>query len=212
MATPEDFRWDLGTPLQGDRALTTTSERLAGRTVAVLISGGIAAFRTPGLVRELRRAGAQVHVFVTPTALQFVTMDALEWTSLHPVVTALDGRAQHVEQPPDAYLLAPATYSTLNKLAVGIADNAVTTTLASALGHLETGRARVLLAPTMHGSMVNMVLRENLAKLANLGCVVIPPVARDGKALLPDDGALVAAVVAALHGSPRNSQPGLANS
>lgn len=201
----DDFRWDLGTPLPGDRALTTTSERLAGRTVALLISGGIAAFRTPGLVRELRRAGAQVHVFATPTALQFVTLDALEWTSLHPVVTALDGRAQHVEQPPDAYLLAPATYSTLNKVAVGIADNAVTTTLASALGHLEAGRAAVLLAPTMHGSMVNAVLRNSLATLANLGCVVVPPVPRDGKALLPDDSTLVEAVVAALAGRSRGS-------
>lgn len=197
-ATADDFRWDLGAPLPGDRALAMTSQRLQGKTVALLVTGGIAAFRTPALVRELRRAGADVYPFATPTALQFVTRDALEWTSLHPLVAELDGRAQHVEIAADAYLVAPATYSTINKVAAGIADNAVTTALASALGHLEAGRAQVLWAPAMHGSMVNAILRASLARLADLGCAVIPPLGRDGKALLPDDASLVDAVARAL--------------
>ena len=194
----DDFQWDLGEPLAGDRALRATSSRLAGKRVGLCVTGGIAAFRTPGLVRELRRAGAEVFAFATPAALQFVTVDALEWTTLHPLVQALDGRAQHVETPMDAYLVAPATYSTLNKLAVGIADNAVTTTLASALGLLEQGKTKVLLAPAMHGTMVNAILRANLTRLVALGCEVIAPVGRDGKALLPDDAVLVDAVVRAL--------------
>lgn len=198
MKNAEDFRWDLGTPLQGDRALVPTSSRLAGRRVAVLITGGIAAFRTPGLVRELRRAGAEVECFATPTALQFVARDALEWTTTRPLVVALDGTAQHVEHPADAYLVAPASYSTINKAAWGIADNAVTTALASALGHVEAGRAQVLLAPTMHGSMWNAILRESLARLHNFGCRIVPPCPRDGKALLPDDAVLVQAVADAL--------------
>ena len=197
MAQPSDFCWDLGHPLPGDRALAETSHTLDGCVVGLMVCGGIAAYRTPGLVRELRRAGATVHVFATPTALQFVTADALEWTSLHTVVTALDGRAQHIETQPDIYLVAPATYSTINKLAHGIADNAVTTALASALGLLEQKRVAVLIAPTMHGSMVNAILRESLAKLANLGCTVLAPRAQDGKAALPDDLTLVAAVAAA---------------
>ena len=195
----DDFRWDLGIPLAGDRAIATTSTALQGRRVALLVTGGIAAYRTPGLARELRRNGAQVCAYATPSALQFVTRDSLEWTTLAPVVSALDGRAQHVETGGiDAWLVAPATYSTVNKVASGIADNAVTTALASALGLLEAGKTRVLVAPTMHGSMVNPLLRENLARLANLGCVVIPPLGRDGKATLPDDATLVAAVVASL--------------
>jgi phosphopantothenoylcysteine decarboxylase/phosphopantothenate--cysteine ligase len=193
-----DLLWDLGEPLDGDRALRTTSDRLTGVRVGLCVTGGIAAFRTPGLVRELRRAGADVYAFVTPAALQFVTVDALEWTTLHPLVQALDGRAQHVETSMDAYLVAPATYSTLNKLAVGMADNAVTTTLASALGLLEQGKTKVLLAPTMHGTMVNAILRANLARLVELGCTVIAPLGRDGKALLPDDATLVDAVARAL--------------
>ncbi|MBM4344151.1 MAG: hypothetical protein FJ100_12350 [Deltaproteobacteria bacterium] len=197
-AHPDEFRWDLGTPLDGDRAVRAQSRALAGKTVALLLSGGIAAYRAPDVCRALRAAGARVYVYATPTALQFVAADALQWTALSPVVTALDGRAQHVEHAPDAYLVAPATYSTLNKVAAGVADNAVTTALASALGRLEQGDAKVLLAPTMHGSMVNSILRESLAKLANLGCVVIPPRAEDGKAKLPEVDVLVAAVVEAL--------------
>lgn len=198
MAHPDDFRWPLGDLLEGDRAVARSSQALAGRRVALLITGGIAAFRTPALVRELRRAGAEVQTYATPAALQFVTRDALEWASTLPLITQLDAHAQHVEYTADVYLVAPATYSTISKAAVGIADNAVTTTLASALGMQEQGRCRVLFAPTMHGSMVNRILREHLAKLAELGCRVIPPLGRDGKALLPDDATLVAEVVAAL--------------
>jgi len=198
MARPEDFRWDLGELLQGDRALEPTSGLLAQRRVALLVTGGIAAFRTPMLVRELRRAGADVQVYVTEAALQFVTPAALEWASLHPVLAVLDARAQHVELSHDVYVVAPATYSTINKVAQGIADNAVTTTLASALGLVEAGRAQILFAPAMHGTMVNAVLRQNLARLTELGCRIVPPLGRDGKALLPEDTVLVQAVADSL--------------
>ena len=198
MAHPDDFIWNLGDLLQGDRALSPTSALLSNRRIGLMVTGGIAAFRTPQLVRELRRAGAHVQVYVTPTALQFVTRDALEWTSAQPIVAELDGRAQHVEHLPEVYLIAPASYSTINKIACGIADNAVTTTLASAIGHMQAGRARIVVAPTMHGAMVNSILRESLAKLANLGCIVVPPRGRDGKALLPEDATVIDAVASCL--------------
>ena len=114
------------------------------------------------------------------------------------MIAGLGGEAEHVEHQPDLWLLAPATYSTLNKVAVGIADNAVTTSLASALGRLEAGGAPVLVAPTMHGSMWNAILRGSLARLVDLGVRVVPPVGREGKATLPTDEVLVAAVVEAL--------------
>ena len=198
IAQADDFRWDFGEPLAGDRAVAVEGTELAGRRIALLVTGGIAAYRTPDLARALRRAGAAVHACVTPTGLQFVTLDALHWATAQPVEHALDGRAHHVEGTCDAYLVAPATYSTLNKVAAGIADNAVTTVLASALGLCEQGRAAVLVAPTMHGSMWNAILRESLARLANLGVTVIPPRGGDGKARLPDEDVLVQAVVSAL--------------
>ncbi len=197
---PEEYRWQLGEELSGDRALEATGSSLAGRRIALLLTGSIAAFRAPGLIRELRRAGAaEVFVYATPTALQFVARDALEWTALNPVVDSLDGRAQHVElKDVHAWLVAPATYSTISKVAVGIADNAVTTAMASAMGLLEAGRTAVLFAPAMHGSMVNAICRQNLARLADLGCTIVPPCGRDGKALLTDDATLVDAVAEAI--------------
>ena len=199
--TADDFRWDLGDELPEDRSIESVSSVLEGRRIALLLTGSIAAYRAPGLVRELRRAGAEVFVFATPTAMQFTTADALEWSSLHPVVTALDGRAQHVElKSVDAWLVAPATYGTIAKAATGIADNAVTTALASAIGLMEQGRTAVLFAPTMHGSMLNSIARQHLARLANLGCCIIKPRCEQGKALLPDDDALIEAVAVALAG------------
>ncbi|MCO4762864.1 MAG: hypothetical protein KC502_15220 [Myxococcales bacterium] len=199
MSSADDFNWDLGTPLDGDRAIAQTSDKLAGRHIALCVTGGIAAYRIPTLARELRRAGAEVTAWVTPTALQFVTRDALRWTTLRPVVGDLDGRAQHVESASvDLWLVAPATYSTINKMAQGIADNALTTALASAIGRVEAGQTQILIAPTMHGTMANSILRASLARLANLGCRVITPRARDGKALLPEDADLLTAVMDAL--------------
>ncbi|MEC7751102.1 MAG: flavoprotein, partial [Myxococcota bacterium] len=161
------FQWDLGRELPGDRDLLQTGRALEGRSIALCLSGGIAAYRAPDLVRALRREGAEVLVYATPQALRFVSREALEWCSLRPVVEQLDGKAQHVEdsRAVDLYLLAPATYSTLNKVAWGFADNAVTTTLASALGRLEAGHSEVMVVPTMHGSMVNSILTESLQRL-----------------------------------------------
>ncbi len=196
---PEQFRWELGTPLSGDRAVALGTDDLAGKHIALCITGGIAAYRTPGLARALRRAGATVTAWLTPSAAHFVTRDSLEWTTLRPVIEDLDGKAQHVETGVvDLWLVAPATYSTINKMATGIADNAVTTALAGALGKVESSETRVAVAPTMHGSMVNAILRLSLARLTDLGVTVIPPRPRDGKALLPEDADLVDAVVALL--------------
>ena len=188
------FNWDLGRELPGDRDLLQTGRGLQGRRVGLCVSGGIAAYRTPDLVRALRREGAEVLVYATPEALRFVSREALEWCSLRPVVDRLDGKAQHVEdsREVDLYLLAPATYSTLNKFAWGFADNAVTTTLASALGRLESGRTKIMVVPTMHGSMVNSVLRESLGRLSERGVEVVPPRPGAGKANLPDVAELVA--------------------
>jgi phosphopantothenoylcysteine decarboxylase/phosphopantothenate--cysteine ligase len=196
------FRWELGAELPGDRDLMLQSNALQGRKVALLVCGGIAAYRSPDLIRALRRQGAQVQVYVTQEALRFVTRDVLEWCSLSPVIDRLDGRAQHVEdgREIDLYLLAPATYSTINKFALGVADNAVTTTLATALGRLERGLCRIQVAPTMHGAMVNPILRESLARLSDLGVQVIAPRPGAGKANIPQVDSLVAGAVRGLAG------------
>ena len=102
----------------------------------------------------------------------------------------LTAAAEHLSDsaPFDAYLLAPATYNSINKIAAGVADGVVTSAAASALGRLERGpRAAVLVAPTMHGSLHNRILVESLQRLHALGVRVVPPRDAYGKHNLPDE-------------------------
>ncbi|HCH62954.1 MAG: hypothetical protein CL927_17415 [Deltaproteobacteria bacterium] len=195
-------------PLADDHAVDLRGDALVGRRVALLVCGGIAAFKAPLTIRALRRQGAQVTVFASPQALRYVTTDALEWASLTPVVTTLSPQAEHLSGacPFDAYLVAPATYNTINKLAAGIADTVLTATLASAIGRMEQGRAAVLVAPTMHGSMHNAILTASLERLQSLGVRVIPPRDAYGKDNIPEESVLVAEVCAALPEAPFRSR------
>lgn len=200
----EDFEFELGAPLSGDRAVATgDGGPLQGRRVALCVCGGIAAYRTPDLLRALRKAGASCICFCTPTALTFVTAQALEWAAAGPPVVDLDGRAAHIEAPGgvaiDLWLVAPATASTIAKLAVGISDNAVTTALCAAIGQLERGKTQIAVAPAMHGSMLNSITRSHLATLANLGVEILAPRGEDGKAKLPEPAELVAQVARLLN-------------
>jgi len=187
-----------------DRAVAVVDGRLAGARVALLVTGGIAAMKAPLLARELRRSGATVVAFLSDEALRYVGEDALAWACTAPVVRTLSPQAEHLgdEAPFDAYLVAPATYNTLGKMAGGIADTPITATLAAALGRLERGEAAVLVAPTMNGRMHTAILDDNLARLRALGVTVIPSKAADGKHLLPDLPVLVAAVARSLARGP----------
>ncbi|MCB1408475.1 MAG: hypothetical protein KDK22_02530, partial [Rhodobacteraceae bacterium] len=117
-----------------------------------------------------------------------------------PVVTALTWRAEHLSDsaPFDAYLVAPATHSTIAKMAQGIGDTVVTATLISALGRMEQGRTQVLVAPTMHGTMHNAQLVDNARRLAAQGVRLIAPRDAYGKHNLPDTELLCIAVGRAL--------------
>jgi phosphopantothenoylcysteine decarboxylase/phosphopantothenate--cysteine ligase len=180
------------------------SQRLAGKRIALLVTGGIAAMKTPQLARGLRRHGAQVVAFASDDALRYVAREALEWATCAPVVTGLTWAAEHLSDgtPFDAYLVAPATHNTIAKMACGIADTVVTSTLASALGRVEQGRTRIVIAPTMHGTLHNSVLVDNARKLAALGVEFVAPHDAYGKHNLPSTETLCIAVGRALSVSP----------
>lgn len=202
-----DGDWDFSPPTPstlGDHAVPLRGDHLAGRRVALMVCGGIAAFKAPMIARDLRRHGAAVTAFASTEALRYVTEDALAWSTDAPVVTRLSPRAEHLSDaaPFDAYLVAPASYNTINKFAAGIADGVLTTTLASALGRLERGQSAVLVAPTMHGSMHNRILVDSLRRLADLGVRVIPPRDAYGKHNLPEEERLLAEVCRATSRSP----------
>jgi len=176
------------------------SDALEGVRVALLVTGSIAAFKAPMVARALRRQGAGVTAFASSEALRFVTRETLSWSCDAPAVTELTADSEHLSDaaPFEVYLVAPATANTIAKMAAGIADGVVTAALASALGRLETGRASVLVVPTMHGSMHTAILDRNLRTLASLGVIIVPPRDADGKHALPEEPQIVRAVIEAV--------------
>jgi phosphopantothenoylcysteine decarboxylase / phosphopantothenate---cysteine ligase len=210
--------WDFQPPPAsdlGDREVPRDGDHLTGRRIALMVTGGIAAYRAPDLARALRREGAEVVAFTSDEGTRYVARDTLEWATRNPVVDHLSPRAEHLSDPSsdqaqfDAFLVAPATYNTINKMAAGIGDGAVTATLASALGRMERGETRVLVAPTMHGSMHTSILTASLERLAGLGVRVVPPREDYGKHNIPSAHVLVAEVCRAVSRSPLRGVPGL---
>ncbi len=201
------FDWDYSPPESepiGDHDVVPESTHLSGKRIALLICGGIAAMKSPQLARALRRRGAEVVAFCSEEALHYVGREALEWATCHPLVTQLTWRAEHLSDatPFDAYLVAPATYNTIGKMAGGIADTVVTAAIASALGKLAQGKTQILVAPTMHGTMHHDILVNNCRLLAGMGVRLVTPRDDYGKHNLPDAELLVAAVCRAVSTSP----------
>jgi phosphopantothenoylcysteine decarboxylase / phosphopantothenate---cysteine ligase len=195
--------WDLQKPNNSqlkDHAIEFTDDKLKNFTVCLGICGSIAAYKSPDIIRELRKHGATVTAFASPSALNFVTKMALEWTSTNEVISSLSADAEHLggEQNFNLYLFAPATYSTINKMANGIADTSVTIAFASALGALESKQASIFISPCMHGSMHNQILTRSMEKLQKMGVQFIRPRQEDGKNKLPEPIDLVDHVINAL--------------
>ncbi len=204
--------WDFQPPPESqltDRAVARESSRLRRNRVALLITGSIAALKAPLIARSLRRQGADVVAFASTEALRYVTTEALEWSTTNPVVTKLTAAAEHLndENPFAAYIVAPATYNTINKLRQGIADSLITTTLASAIGRMERNKTKVLLAPAMHGSLHNSIFVESLKYLDSLGVDFISPKVAYGKNNLASEAEIVAATIRALSNSPLRNIP-----
>jgi len=149
---------------------------LAGRRILIGVSGGIAAYKSPMLVRRLRDAGAAVQVVTTRGAEHFVTATTLQAVSGQVVRNDLwDAHAEaamgHIELARWAELLmiAPATADLLSRLAAGRADDLLTTL------RLAT-RSPVLLAPAMNVAMwEHPATRHNLERLRADGCLVAGP-------------------------------------
>jgi phosphopantothenoylcysteine decarboxylase / phosphopantothenate---cysteine ligase len=152
------------------------------------VSGGIAAYKAPELVRRLRDAGATVRVILTPNAARFVSPLALAAVSDHGVIVdqwgdPSGGGVDHIELARWAELLfiAPATANVIAKLATGIADDALTT---FALAH----RASLVIAPAMNTYMLaHPTVAENIERLRRRGVSIIEPV--NGLLACGDEGA-----------------------
>ncbi len=171
----------------------TVSDTLSGKKIAIAVTGSIAAVRTVDLIRDLIRRGAEVHAVMSPAALQILHPYALEYATVHPVITEITGTVEHVlfcgvGGIADLLLIAPATANTIGKMACGIDDTPVTTFATTALG---SGKP-VAVVPAMHEAMYRhpAVLR-NLEALRSMGVRLIDPRIEEGKAKIADNARIV---------------------
>ncbi len=146
------------------------------RRILVAVTGGIAAYKIPELIRILRRAGAQVRCAMTPAAREFIAPLTLQTLSGQPVRTDLfdasqEGEIDHIALADWAELviLAPATANTLAKLSCGLADDLVCALLLAT-------RAPVLAAPAMNVNMwEHPATRQNMEALRQRGVRTVGP-------------------------------------
>lgn len=151
---------------------------LAGKHIVLGISGGIAAYKSACLLRLLVREGAEVQVVITPNGKEFITPATLAALSGKPVVSEFFAANtgewhSHVDLGlwADLMVVAPATASTLGKMANGIADNMLITTYLSAKEH-------VMVAPAMDLDMwKSPSTQRNIRTLASDGVDIIEPAA-----------------------------------
>lgn len=173
------------------------SQHLKGKTVILAVCGSVAAVETYRLARALMRHDAQVRCIMTRAAQELVSTTSLEWATGFPVVTRLSGRCEHLEffgenGQGDLLLIAPATANTIAKISLGLDDNALTTTVTTALG----SRVPILCCPGMHEPMMaNPAVRQNLARLEELGIEILQPSLVEGKAKMMGVEQIVARVL-----------------
>ena len=146
------------------------------RCVCVGVSGGIAAYKALDVVSALRKKDIDVRVIMTESATKFVTPLPFQSLSQNMVVTDMFAEPkafeiQHISlaKRADVFLVAPATANIIGKVANGIADDMLSTTIMAT-------KAKVIFAPAMNTNMYeNIIVQENIEKLKKLGYEFIEP-------------------------------------
>ena len=146
------------------------------KTVLLGVSGGIAAYKMPNVARMLKKMHCNVHVLMTENATNFITATTFEsLTGNKCLIDTFDRNfefsVEHVAlaKQADLVLIAPATANVIGKIANGIADDMLTTTVMACT-------CPILVAPAMnHNMYLNPIVQENLEKLKRFGYEIIPP-------------------------------------
>ena len=150
---------------------------LTGKTIVLGVTGSIAAYKTANLASMLVKLGADVHVIMTQNATKFITPMTFETlTDNKCIVDTFDRNfsfdVKHVSlaKKGDLFMVAPCTANVIGKVAGGICDDMLTTTIMAT-------KAPVLFAPAMNtGMWENPILQDNLQKLKHYGYHIIEPV------------------------------------
>ncbi len=148
------------------------------KNIVLGVTGSIAAYKAADLTSQFTKQGCDVHVIMTADALRFITPLAFKTLSRHPVVTDLYDEEEgwkpaHIKlaDEADLLLIAPATANTVAKLALGIADDAL-----SCVALALNPKARLLLAPAMNGKMwLHPATQQNVTTLKSRGAEFIGP-------------------------------------
>ena len=176
---------------------------LKEKNIVLGVTAGIAAYKAVEIASRLRKAGAEVHTVMTEEAVRFVAPLTFREITGHPVAVSMwnevmEFKVEHISLATlaDAVLIAPATANIIGKIACGIADDLLTTTIMAT-------KAPVFPAPAMNCNMYeNPIVQENLARLAKLGYPILPPdegplaCGVSGKGRLPAPEKIVAALAA----------------
>ena len=149
---------------------------LKGKTVVIGVSGGIAVYKVCDVVSRLKKLNADVHVIMTKSACEFVGPLTFQTLSQNYVVSDMFGDpktwdVEHIAlaKKADLFLVAPATANVIGKIANGICDDMLTTTIAAT-------KAKVLIAPAMNTNMYeNPLVQKNISTLKQYGYKFIEP-------------------------------------
>lgn len=150
----------------------------SSRNIVLGVTGSIAAYKAADLTSQLTKQGCEVRVILTADALRFITPLAFKTLSRHPVVTDLYDEEEgwkptHIQLADEANLLliAPATANTIAKLALGLANDAL-----SCVALALNPQAPLLVAPAMNGKMwLHPATQQNVATLKARGAEFIGP-------------------------------------
>jgi len=178
---------------------------LKGKQIVLGVTGGIAAYKAVELLRLLTKAGAGVHVIMTRSAQEFIAPLTFQALSANPVHTELfnliaEREIGHIAlaDRADLFVIAPATANFVGKIASGLADDMLTTTVMAT-------KAPVLIAPAMNVNMyTNPIYRSNEERLRGHGYLFVPPETGElacgweGEGKLAAPESIFEAVVAAL--------------
>lgn len=144
--------------------------------IVIGVTGGIAAYKACGIISYLKKEGANVDVIMTKNATEFITPLTLETLAQSKVITDMFRRSDYIDvehislaRKADLFLIVPATANIIGKVANGIADDMLSTTIMAT-------KAPVIFAPAMNNQMYeNPIVQDNIEKLKHFGYHFIEP-------------------------------------
>lgn len=147
------------------------------KNIVIGVTGGIACYKVCDIINYLTKEGANIDVIMTKNATQFITPLTLETLSKNKVTVDMFEKHEHVEvehislaRKADLILIVPATANIIGKVANGIADDMLSTTIMAS-------PSKVVFAPAMNNEMYeNIIVQDNIKKLKKYGYLFIDPI------------------------------------